>query len=446
MDLRKHLENAAEAVKRRQYPVAIKLYSQLVSLAPDSEEARAGLRRALFKKVEQKPASKVMALLLGWPHLLIGGLCGLLRQHGAAAKSYERFLAMDPKAEGANLKLGRSLEMAGYDKAAMAVFAAYAEEEPRCEEASVRAGALLYQNGRMDDALQCYEQVLKVNPRNQEAVKARKNLAAEGALKKSGMETAQSSRELLKDKDEAKKLERTDRLQLSKEEIQEELSELETRLQDEPGNQKLLQRMADLLVMDHDLKGALSCLEDALAGDPGNSDLANKAGELRLKLQEQRVREAEERGDASAADFARKALAEARSTEYRRQVEQNPTDLRLRFQLGQALAQLERHDDAIAELQKAVKDPKVKGDALLLLGQAFAAKGMDELAMGQLEKALELLDARGEKGKEILYAMGCVAQNMGQDTAALAHFSRILEQDIGFKDVQKRIEDLKSAS
>ncbi len=40
--------------------------------------------------------------------------------------------------------------------------------------------------------------------------------------------------------------------------------------------------------------------------------------------------------------------------------------------------------------------------------------------------------------------MGCVAQNMDQREQALAHFSRILEQDIGFKDVQDKITALNS--
>ena len=251
---------------------------------------------------------------------------------------------------------------------------------------------------------------------------------------------------MIKDLGTAQRLERNERLQLSKEEIGQELEELEAQLQEDPTQGKLLVRMSEVLLMDNDLRGALQSLEQAVAQDPQNSDLVARTGALRLRLQEQQVEEAVARGDEAAADFARKALAEARVAEYRRQVEQNPTDLRRRFQLGEALFGVEDYDDAIAELQQAVKDPKVKGDTLRMLGQAFAAKGMDELAMGQLEKALEVCSDTGEKGKEILYAMGCVAQNMGQAEQALTYFSRILEQDIGFRDVQKRIEALKSTT
>ena len=446
MDLTKHLENAADAVKRRNYSYAVKLYSQLLVLQPDSAEARAGLRVALFRKAELKPPAKLLALVFGGIHLLTAGLCRVLRQHGAAAKAYERYLVMDPMSEGANVKLGDSLERAGLSNAARAVFQAYTDANPRCLEACRRAGALLYENGEHAAAMLMYERALKIDPRDQESLKARKNLAAEGALKASGIETATTSRDLVKNVEEARKLDRDDRLQLSKEEIDAEVDRIEAALQENPGNVKSLVRMADLLLMDEDHKGALDSLEQAVAQDPHNSELQNRAGSLRLRLQELRVEAAEKRGDDSAAEFARKALQDARVAEYRRRVEQNPTDLRLRFALGKALRDVAQHDDAIAELQQAVKDPKVKGESYLLLGESFAAKGMDDLAMTQLHKALEVLRDTGQKGKEVLYAMGCVAQNMGESDQALAHFSRILEEDIGFRDVQQKIEALKSAS
>ena len=48
-------------------------------------------------------------------------------------------------------------------------------------------------------------------------------------------------------------------------------------------------------------------------------------------------------------------------------------------------------------------------------------------------------------GKEVLYAMGCVAEDMGQRDQALGHFSTILEQDIGFRDVVQKVDELKES-
>ncbi|MHC5062809.1 MAG: tetratricopeptide repeat protein [Planctomycetota bacterium] len=445
MDLSKHLEKAAEAVKRRNYPFAIGLYHQLLDIQPDEGRAREGLRRALFKKAEAKPPSKFFAMLSGGPSLLIGSLLALLGRHQSAARSYERYLSHDPLNEGINLKLAVALEKAGCQKSALAVYRCYAEQEPRCLQASRSAGALLYEQGELDGALEMYEQALKISPRDQESLKARKNLAAEGALRSTGIEKAKSSREMIKDKEEQRVLERSDRLQLSAEEIEAELEELEAKLAEDTDNLRLLQRLADLHLMREDRRSAQDCLGRALQLDPSNSDLQARVGDLGLEMQEQLVRDAEARGDSGAAERARKVLQEDQLREYGRRVEQNPSDLALRFQYGSALLAGGQHDAAIAELQQSVKDPRSQVESNLLLGRAFRAKGLGELATGQLEKGLENAVGRGALQKEIRYELGLVAEEMGDSAAALKHFSGILEQDIGFRDVAQKVEQLQSS-
>lgn len=445
MDLSKHLEKAAEAVKRRNYPFAIDLYTQLLGLQPDNGKARSGLREALFRKAEAKPPSKLFALLGGLPSLLIGKLMRLLGQHKAAASSLERYLRLDPLAEGVNLALAGSLEKAGFNNSALAVYKAFAEQEPRCLEASRAAGRLLYEAGELDEALAMYEQALKVEPRDQEALRARKNLAAEGALRKTGLDKAKSSRDLVKDKDQARKLERSSRKQLTAEEIEEELQELEAKLQSEPTHVPTLTRCADLHLMQRDTRAALDCIEAALGQSGDDAALQVRAGDLRLRLQEEIVQQAEARDDPSAAEGAGRVLREMRVGEFRRRVERQPTDMGLRFELGSALFADGQVDDAIAELQQAVRDPRRQIEARYLLGQAFRSKGLTDLARGQLEQALAASGSSG-RGKDILYELGCAAEEAGDAEAALGHYSKILEQDFGHRDVAQRVEALRGGS
>jgi tetratricopeptide (TPR) repeat protein len=444
MDLSKHLEKADEAVKKRNYALAIDIYGKLLAMQPDSGEARAGLRRALFKRAETKKPSKLVAMLGGGVHLLSGSLCRMLGKHAGAARAYERYLVLDPNNEAVNVKLGQSLERAGHKRSALAVYHAVAEANTHALDSAKRAGTLLHAQGRLDEALAMFEQVLRIDPRDQDALKARKNLAAEGALKKTGIETAKHSREILKDVEAQRQIERDARLQLSADEIKAELDKLDTQLAERPDDGKLLRRIADLRRMEGDAQGALDCLERALQLDPKDGDLADRVGDLRLGLQEERVLAAQKRGDEHAARMAQRAMADLKAAEYRRRVQRNPTDLGLRYHLGSALLALDKLDEGIAELQQAVKDPRAKVEALLLLGQAFRRKRLDELAMGQLQKALDAAGATGLLGKEILYEMGALAQDAGRRDQAIAHFSRILEQDIGFRDAARRIEELKS--
>lgn len=442
VDLSKYLEQAADAVKRRNYAMAVKIYGQVLSIQPDFGEARSGLRRALFQKAAHKPPSKLTAVLFGGVNLLIGGLQRLVGAHAGAAKAYERYLAFDPAAEAVNLKLGDSLERAGFSKSALAVYSAYAELQPRCLEACRAAGALFYEQGQLSEALAMYEQALKVDPRDQESLKARKNLAAEGALQSTGIEQAESSRELIKDKQQQKQLERQDRLQLSADEVDEELEQLEGQLQERPGDVALLRRAARLREMAKDLRGALDLIEQLLQKTPDDGELLELASDLRIRLQEQMVQKALKRGDEAAADRARQTLGKLRVGEARRRVERNPSDLGARYDLGAGLLDAGDTDDAIAELQQAVKDPRKKTDAMFLLGQAFQRKGLHDLALGQYQKALDAAGG-GARAKEALYEMGVICEAQDKRDDALGHFTKILEQDIGFRDVAQKVEALK---
>jgi tetratricopeptide (TPR) repeat protein len=444
MDLGKHLENAAEAVKRRNFALAVKTYTQVLQIQPDYGEARAGLRKALFAKAAHKKPSRATAMLFSGVHLLTASSLRMIGRHGAAARAYERYLAADPLYEGANLALGAALQRAGWRRSALAVFAAWAEHQPRCVPACRAAGALYYEQGQLPQALAMYEQALKVDPRDQEALKARKNLAAEGALRSTGIEKAQSSRELIKDKEQQRQLEQRDRLQLSPAEIEREVVTLEEALQKQPEDGKSLRRLARLHEMRKDLQSALDCFERALALLPQDGELQEAAGDLRLRLQEGFVQKALQRGDSAAAERAQKALAEARSTEWKRRVDRNPADFGLRLQYGSALLDLGQTDPAIAELQQAVKDPRRKAEAQFLLGRAFLVKNLGDLALGQFEKVLQSA-GQGPLAKDALYEMGALCERLGRRDQAIQHFARILEQDIGFKDVAQRLERLKAS-
>ncbi len=443
MDLSKYLEQATDAAKRRNFAMAVKIYGQVLAIQPDFGDARTGLRKVLFQKVAQKPASKLTAMLGGGLHLLTGNLCRLCGQHAAAARAYERYLAHDPLAEGVNLKLGAALQRAGLKRSALAVYAAYAEQQPRCLDACRAAGGLYYELGKVKEALAMYEQALKIDPRDQESLKGRKDLAAEGALRSTGVETAQSSRELIKDKEQQRNLERQDRLQLSAAEIDEELAQIEQKLQQTPQDAKLLRRGARLRDMAKDLAGALDLVEQLLRLSPNDGEVQELAGDLRIRLQEQMVQKADKAGDPAAAERARASLQQMRVAEARRRVERNPTDLGARFDLGNSLLAAGDVDHAIAELQQAVKDPRKKNESLFALGRAFQKKNLPELALGQFDKAMQAAGS-GVLAKEALYEMGAICQTLGKRDDALRHFTRILEQDIGFRDVAKKVEQLKA--
>ncbi|MFQ5507214.1 MAG: tetratricopeptide repeat protein [Planctomycetota bacterium] len=454
MDLSKHLEKAEEASRRRNYALAIGLYHQILDLNPDYGEAREGLRKALDKKFEGKKGGGILALIQGFLPLLSARIARLTKNYQAQARNLERFLALAPASAEANLALGRALENGTWNKSAYVVYRHLGELVSGVGKSSTHvgkggeawrsAGRMATALKRFKEAMDCYEEALKLNPRDQESLRARKNLAAEGALEGGGYVTAKSSRELVRDKDALARIEKEQRIHQSSEEIQSDLERVEARLACAPEDPKLLRRVGELRAKAKDLGGALDCLERAMELEPDDFALLVQVGELRERELEERIRKARLLEDEDEARRLEDELTSRRMETMQQQVEAHPTDLALRFRLGQLFLDLDKSDEAIAEFQKAIKDPRFKIDALENLGRAFRSKGMIDLARSQFQKAYEAAGDSHKKSLDLLYQLGCIAEDQHRSEEARGFFSRILEVDIGFKDTAKKMEAMEA--
>jgi tetratricopeptide (TPR) repeat protein len=121
-------------------------------------------------------------------------------------------------------------------------------------------------------------------------------------------------------------------------------------------------------------------------------------------------------------------------------VEQNPTDLQLRFELGEILVDHESWQEAIPELQKARQNPNVRMRAMSLLGQCFTARGMLDLAAKTLSDAVSELMVMDSVKKDVIYNLGLVYEKMGDSVKSVDCMKQIYEVDYGYRDVAKRVE------
>jgi tetratricopeptide (TPR) repeat protein len=441
VDFSKQLQKADEALRRRNYDFAVELYQQLLELAPDLGEARAGLRQALRRRHEGKAGSKFLRALGGAAPLALAKTLIKAGKHEAAAKQLEAYLATNPLDEEGNLLLGASLEAAGHANSARAVYEFLAEIAPRSAEGLRRAGSMTRRLGDPAKALEYYERALAADPRDQDALRARKDLAAELALSGRGA-TAQHSREQIRDKDAARELERAQRLHHSDDELREELERLEARYADAP-DADLMGRMSEVHEKLKDLDAALSWAERALAQRRDSFDLCCRVGDLRTKQLKKAVAEAGKRGDAAEADRLEHELWAYEAQDWRRRVELRPSDPTLRLQLGRRLRRAGEIDGAMAELQKAVGDPRCRRDAQVLLAECFQHKGFLDLARREYERALEGIAAGDERSKEILYHLGAIAEAEGKPAEARGYYARIFQVDVGYRDVAARMERLR---
>jgi len=439
LDFSKHIQKAEEALKRRNYDFAIELYRQLIDLDPDQGEARSGLRRALKGRHDQKKGGKLLRAVSGALPLSRAKTYAKLGKHAACAKALEDYLATNPLDEEANLLLGMSLEELGHYRSARAVYEFTAEIAPKNATALKRAGAMMQRTGDPARSLEYFERALQADPRDQEALKARKNLAAETALSSTGMGSATHSRELIKDKDEARSLERRKRLHLSADELQDELSRLEGRYAEDPADVDLLIEMADVHERLKDPAAALEYAQRALSYRKDSFELVAKVGDLESKRLKREIAQADKNGNAEEAGRIEQELVSHEVEDYRRRVDARPGDAGLRLSLSKKLIKADDVDGALAELQRCSDEPRVRNDALFLLGQCFQKKGVLDLARKEYEQALSVTEKKSERAKEILYNLGAIAVAQGSAEEARSYYIQIYAVDIGYRDVAEKM-------
>jgi len=358
----------------------------------------------------------------------------------------ERFLTLDPKSKSVNIALGDAAASANHVESAIVAYETASEHHPEDVGALKKLGFLLWRNGEIRRAHEVFGRAVDLNPKDQEAVKARKNVAAEASLKETGFETAGSSRDLVKDKEETARLEQGTRIHQTEDDLTTGLASLEAKLEAEPDNADLLQDLAEIYQRQKEWDKAIETLEKAVAAKPNENSIHFALGEARTTKMEQEVYNLRRDGNEIAAAAKEKELYSVQKEDLKARVKAYPTDLNLRFRLGEVMMNLGSHDEAIAEFQRTIRDPKFKGDSQLRMGQAFGAKGQFDLAVRQLEGALEGHSHVTDRVKEIHYELGGVYTQMGNPQKAREHLGKIYEVDIGFRDVGARLEKLDSSS
>lgn len=111
--------------------------------------------------------------------------------------------------------------------------------------------------------------------------------------------------------------------------------------------------------------------------------------------------------------------------------------------LGQGLLQAERPADAIRLLQGARRRGLDGGAVHLLLGRAFLAQGLQDLAEEELAVATRLpLEPAQEL--EAAYLRGCTLEAAQRQAEALEVFHGLLQKDYGYADAEARYRRLKA--
>ncbi len=442
---------AMAAIELRNFGYAISLLQGILKQEPQFLTGRQLLRRAEVAK--QKAGKKSFFNISTAPIAVMNAQREIKKAPQHAVEMIEKVLEGEPYNRQANLALKEAAVAAGWLEIGVFALQTLLEENPRDVKLLHELGLLYHQTGQSDEEVEIYNRITEIDPLDAAALRLGKDASARASMATGGWTQAESYRELIKDKDVAISLEQQSRMQLSGEALDRQIAELEAQQQAKPQNADLARRLGALCEQKDDIESAIKWYQRAVELT-GSSDagLIRKLSNLKMRGAERDIAAHEEflaghtKKDAAHAkrseelQAAKKKRAGILIEEVKKRLERNPTDLQLRFELGEHFVNAQRFREAVPELQRARQNPNARLKAMNLLGVCYCELGMLDLAMKQFEDAAREIVTMDPMKKEIVYNLGTVYEKMGEREKSLNCMKQIYEADYGYRDVAERVE------
>src|SRR5438105_4075328 len=389
---------AVAAIELRNFGYAISLLQEILKQEPQFLTGRQLLRRAEVTK--SKAAKKSFFNISTAPITVMKAQREIRKNPKRAVELLEKVLEGEPYNRPANFALKDAALAAGWSETGVFALRTLLEENPRDLKVLHDLGRLYRQLGDHDQEIEIYNQITAINPLDAEAFRLGKDASAHASMKRGGWTQAESYRDLIKDKDVAISLEQQSRMQLTGEALDQQIAELQAQQRAKPQNVDLARRLGVLCEQKDDIESAIKCYQRAV-DLTGSSDagLVRKVSDLKMRGAERDIAAHEEflsghqKNDAVRAkrseelQAARKKRAGMLIEEAKKRLERNPTDLQLRFELGEHFVNAQRFREAVPELQRARQNPNARLKAMNMIGVCYCELGMLDLAMKQFENS-----------------------------------------------------------
>ncbi|HSH39578.1 MAG TPA: tetratricopeptide repeat protein [Chthoniobacterales bacterium] len=448
---RSHWLKAVAAVELRNFGYAISLLQAVLKQEPEFLAGRQLLRRAELMKMraEKKPFFKLSTASVG----VMKAQRELKKDPKRALELIEKVLEDEPYNRQANLALKEAAVAAGWPEIGVLALQTLLEEKPADTKLLHELARLYRDMGNADAEVDVYNRITAADPLDADALRLGKDASARASMKTGGWTEAESYRDLIKDKDLAVSLEQQNRMALTGESLDQQIAETYERHQAEPQSVDCASRLGSLYEQKEDFESAIAWFQYAAdLTNGGDAGLVRKVSDLGMRRFDQEIAAHEEfltqhgpddpayAERHAALEDARKKRAEILIDDARRRSERNPTDLQLRFELGEHLLNAGRFRDALPELQRARQNPNARLKAMNLLGRCYRELGMLDLAAKQLEEAAREILSMDRMKKEIVYNLGLVFEQMGDAHRSIDCMKQIYEIDYGYRDVAGRVE------
>lgn len=357
-----------------------------------------------------------------------------------------------------------------------AIGALLRDKKPRKDHA-VRLLEACKKVGAYDLAVRAGEFAVRLDPSDSELATRVRNLSAQATMSRGGFEQGGDFRKNIRDADSQRRLEEEQRI-VKTEDVKERVlksaeDDYRQRPTDIPTINKYARALREMGGDENETKAIKLYLK--AFEDTKQFRFREDAGDLRLRmaaraLQKYRDKAEANPGDETAVSQAHQAELKYRQMEideFKLRVEQYPTDLSKKFELGSRLFEMARlkqtagdpgggglFEEVIPLLQEAKSDPRTRSQASNYLGQSFAAIGWNDEAIDTFRGAIgQHDDPTNERGMELRYGLmlalkakafvdtGPAALTACEEAEKLA--STIAIQQFNYKDIREQREALK---
>jgi len=319
-------------------------------------------------------------------------------------------------------------------------------------------------NGDVNAAITVCQAIVKAAPQEHDAAQQLKDLSAIQSTEVFEKGAKEGSKSIVKDKDTHQKFEMEQHDIRSLAERNAAIALEQERLAAAGSDPRHVAnyhaKIGDLwLMVEPDFDQAGAAYQKARELQPTDFTYVFKTDDLQIKRLDAKIKQVDAQLKAAPADAALKAEQqklraerdELRMKSFEQRARVRPMDMHVAFTLGSIYFALNRLDEAIGQYQRTVGDPARRIDSLNALGISFSRKHQYDLAAKQFLTALNELPVMNDKKKAVLYYLGDTYSRMEDGKVvgspnfneAVKHFTQLYEADIGFKDVAKRLEELR---
>lgn len=454
-------KKGAEAMGHKNWDYAIKAFGNAAALMPEVLLYRQNKHGCIRKSFNENGTGAKMA---GMRLMGIRGRikkCRMQKDWKGVETAAEEGLLVNPWDAQLMFDLGDSCQTQQNTSVARYGFERAVEYDKDNIEYNRRLGNLLFELRDYKAARACFERIYKLDSNDGEARSMMSRIDAESTMDIGGYDNAENTRDVKVEQPEVRKNAydedregRGGKPKAADAPGESDEADLLHAIRKDPKNLNLYLKLADLYIKDRQFGKAQDQYNKALEIS-NNAEIREKLHEVQLTML---VNELSEATDRARKNPGKERLVEkvnalkgellAKEIEFLTySVELHPNEMRKKFDLAKRLMNNKEHAKSIPLLQQSVSDPRLKVDALVMLGECFVKDGKLDLGRRQFEKALDGLSAadKPDPFKTAHYYLGRIYEKAKKRDQAEHHYGEILAVDYEYKDVLKRLEGLGGA-